>query len=121
MAKKQATLSLFKNRVIFLLLTIAVVFMGVTALQLLTKERQAKARKDEVVRELASIQARHQTLERDLALLETDHGREAFVRSNADVAQEGEEVYVVLDSPDTATTTPEEQRGVLGWFKGLFR
>lgn len=121
MAKKQGTVSFFQNRIVFLILSIAVIFMGITAVQLFTKERQAKARKDEVHRELAHITDRRAVLEKDLALLETDRGREGLVRANTDVARPGEEIYVLLDPPEIATSTEPEQKGLWAWVLGIFK
>ena len=120
MARHKPILSLFYNRITLVLLILAVGFMGVTALQLLTKERQAEIRKQNAVRELESIQVRKKVLTQELSALATERGREALVRGIQDVAREGEEIYIVLDAPVIATTTLEEKETFWEWVVGIF-
>lgn len=85
------------------------------------------ARKEEVAREavkdteaeLASLETRRQTLEADLAALNTERGQEAVLRETFGVAKPGEEVIIVVPPKEIPPPPPQPWwKKVLNFFGG---
>jgi len=72
---------------------------------------------DNAKRQYLVLEARRQTLEANLAMLQTTHGQDAAIRTAFGVARPGEEVIVVVPAATTApTSTPSWWQKILDWF-----
>ncbi len=76
------------------------------------KEEIARTTAQSTQKQLASLQARQQSLEKDINELATERGKEATLRETFGVARPGEGVIIVVPAK-VATTTPP----VTGWKK----
>lgn len=77
------------------------------------KEEIARKAADDARRELSALEAREETLKRNLDELGTERGREASLRDTYGVARPGEEVIIVVPAEE------EEELGKLSWWRKL--
>lgn len=69
-------------------------------------------------RQYQVLEERKKALEANLAVLATDRGRDAVIRTTFGVARPGEEVIVVVPPATTApTSTPSWWQRIVNWFK----
>lgn len=81
------------------------------------KEEIARNTAYEAQDELTALSSRKETLERDIAELETKRGQEAVIRENFGVALPGEEVIIVVpEQEDSAGNKLPWWRKLFGWF-----
>ncbi len=86
------------------------------------KERAYQARVRESAMELARMQTAHAELAARVAYVESEQGRETYVRQAFDVARPGETLIIIpqaASSAEEATTTPDSS-GEDSWFQRLF-
>jgi cell division protein FtsB len=79
-------------------------------------QERATEKRAELSDELMQLEGRATALEEDIVRLEDPRGIEAELRRRYDVAKEGEEVVVLIEEEDTASTsipTQEKPRGFL--------
>jgi len=113
-------ISLFYNRITLFFLILAVGFLGIIVFDLYGKEQEAAVHRANAVREFEDIEEREKILNTDLAVLNTERGKEALIRNTFDVAEEGEEVIIVLDALPATTTEVVVKKGLIFWFLSLF-
>jgi len=94
--------------------------MGIIVFDLYGKEQEAAVHRANAVREFQNIEERENILTTDLAVLNTERGKEALIRNTFDVAKPGEEVIIVLDALPATTTEEVVERGFVFWFLSLF-
>lgn len=119
--RKNSQFFLFRNRVVMAVLLLIVIFMSPTIWRLFEKEQDAQVKKEEVINELNDIKERKEFLRKDLSTLATPRGKEAFIRKNRDVAKDGEEIIIILDSLDATTTDGKKSNSnIFSWFSDFF-
>lgn len=99
------------------LLVAGIVWMGFLTWNLFGKEERARHQVADTRAELASLEARQQTLQSDLDELNTPRGQEGALRDTLGVVKPGEDVIIVVPSV-AATSTPLALpwwRKVLDW------
>ncbi len=84
------------------------------------KERTARAILEEAETSRKELEVRADTLENDIARLETDGGVEEVVRDRYGVAKKGEEVIVLVDGDKDTDDSTEDERGWWARFKAFF-
>lgn len=84
---------------------------------LLGKTHIAVSQANDAKRQYEALEARKAALEANLAALETEHGKDAAIRTAFGVARPGEEVIVVVPPATTTEVVPLTwwQR-ILNWF-----
>lgn len=104
MARKIGQPSL-KNYIFAGGLTILLVWLTVLNVNIFRKEEIARTTAQATQKQLASLQARQQSLDKDINELSTERGKEATLRETFGVAKPGEGVIIVVPAK-VATTTP---------------
>ncbi len=75
------------------------------------------------VKELAVLQARHDFLENEVKRLNTTEGKEQDIRQNFQVAKDGEQLVVIMNSTSTVHVNVEEEstmKKMWNRIKGIF-
>lgn len=99
--------------VIVLIVVFVLVWHGVW--KVYKKEVQSRGNVGALVQEEEVLKERKIELEERVASLETETGKVKEIREKFDVVREGEQVVVLVDAPDTATTTlQKEEKGLFG-------
>lgn len=107
------------------LLCICVVITGFAVSGIISqfpKERAYQARVIESTKELVRMQTMHAELAARVAYVESEQGREAYVRQAFDVARPGETLIILPTSTslsEDATTTPDVSEEE-SWFARFF-
>ena len=103
--------------VIAALLAVLVIWLLWLLFGIVRKEEIARHAVADTKVELASLKERKETLDQNLAELNTERGQEATLRETYGVAKPGEGVIIVVP-PKEATSTPPLPwwRKFLGWF-----
>ncbi len=106
-----------KDYVIAALLAVLVIWLLWLLFGIVRKEEIARHAVADTKVELASLKERKETLDQNLAELNTERGQEATLRETYGVAKPGEGVIIVVQ-PKEATSTPPLPwwRKFLGWF-----
>jgi cell division protein FtsB len=105
----------YRDMVVAGLLVIGTVWFGYLTWGIFAKEERARRDVDDTKAELASLDARQQTLQADLTELNTPRGQEAALRDTMGVAKPGEGVIIVVPEAP-ATSTPID----LPWWRRMF-
>ncbi|HZS42726.1 MAG TPA: septum formation initiator family protein [Candidatus Paceibacterota bacterium] len=110
-----------KTVVIILAILLALLIEGTW--KVFQKERESAANLWRVNNQLSELQARNTALSDDVAALQTDQGIESEIRSKYQVAKSGEQVIVIVDKDNTASSTPPGNFLVRWWdnFLSLFK
>ncbi|MBX4199166.1 septum formation initiator family protein [Candidatus Parcubacteria bacterium] len=87
--------------------------LGKGAYDLVVKERQSARDSKLLAEKVATLTEREATLKAEIDRLRTDAGIEEEIKGKFNVAGAGEHVAIIVDRPDTSTTTLE----VLPWYK----
>jgi cell division protein FtsB len=111
---RRKTLDTIKERMITALLILVLIWLIFQVYNIARKEEIARQAAHDAKRELELLEERKETLEENLAELETDRGQEATLRETYGVARPGEEVIIVV--PDAGN---EEKEG-LPWWRQVF-
>lgn len=106
-----------RQGVLLSVLILAILWLTSLIWSLAGKAKIAIREAREVQAQHQELQARKNTLQANLAALETERGRDGAIRTTFGVARPGEEVIVVVP-PVVTTTTPEVSwwQKVLHWF-----
>ena len=120
---------LFSKPVIALLLVLCF-FLGRSAYERYTKERETAIKHHEQAAELLALTARANALEKEVAYMQSARGGEQEIRQRFDAVKEGERAVIIIDNK--GSTTPrvhgvealqqEEGMGArfLSWIRGLW-
>ena len=119
--KRQKKKHSLKRYGITLGLIVLIVFLVGPVWSVYQKERAVRAEKSEAVGELEALLARKAFLEAEVARLSSKRGIEEEVRTKFPVAQPGEEVIVVVDEEETATSSVNVSSGLWRKARNLFR
>ena len=107
--KKKTITEYLYSKIVVVLLLVFVVFLSVSVLERYRVERQMAERKDEALEHKEELIERKKMLEEKVEYLGAERGVEAEIRTNFDVAKEGEQVIILVgdtkESESVATTT----------------
>ncbi len=106
--KKQPLHRYLHSKLGIALLLVIMVLFGRGAYERYTIERDMADRLTEAEKELQELQTRKSSLEANVEYLEGERGIEEEIRSNFDVARQGEQV-VILTGEEPTTTAPEPE------------
>jgi cell division protein FtsB len=84
------------------------------------KARLSERKLNLAEREQATLEAKKESIEYKIDRLNTETGIEEEIRSKFDVVRDGEQIVVIVNPKDTATTTEAKPTGVRGFFTTLF-
>lgn len=109
---------LLYNRVVLGALIVIFIIFGVSAGELVIKERETHKDLVSARAEKAAVEERKVALEASLASLQSERGKEAVLRRTFDVAKPGEEIIVLLDQE--VPQEKEEKQTLWGWISRIF-
>ena len=92
-------------------LALAIIWFSWLVFGITRKEEVARRAVAETKAELATLEARKETLEANMAELNTERGQEATIRQTYGVARPGEEVIIVVPPEEAA------EKVQLPWYK----
>jgi len=117
--KKKTITEYLYSKIVVVLLLIFVVFLTVSVLERYRVERQMAERKDEALEHKEELIERKKMLEEKVKYLGAERGVEAEIRTNFDVAKEGEKVIILVgdtkESESEATTTVAVKPWYIFW------
>jgi cytoskeletal protein RodZ len=96
-----------KTVLVVLFILIVLLFRGTW--NVYVKAKESKHQSEISKQELATVQARHNFLNKEIEHLDTAIGKEDEIRQNFQVAKEGEEIAVIVEATSTVNTEVEEQ------------
>lgn len=70
--------------------------------------------------EIATLEAKKESIEYKIARLGTETGIEEEIRSKFDVVKDGERIVVIVDPAEATSTTDNAPGGIRGFFTTLF-
>jgi len=106
----------------FIVLLLLAILLGKATFNVYTEARTTREKLTERQEYLDNLAKREESLARELERLQSERGLEAELRRQFEVAREGEEVIVVLDSNEAAAIAPiEEKKNLWQQFIALFK
>lgn len=92
------------RRLLMLVTLIAVIFAFSWVWKVYQKERESAVLREQAEMQLADLQKRNAQLQSDIAVLETNRGKEAVLREQYELGKQGEKLIIIVD-PSTPTAT----------------
>ncbi|NVO04118.1 MAG: septum formation initiator family protein [Bacteroidetes bacterium] len=108
--------------VALILLFCVLVFFGYKIIDLIKKERETSHEKEIILDKIDSLNKKEVDLNKNIARLETDEGKEEIIREKYPVVKDGEKmVTIVEDEVDKKVLdNKKEEHGFWNWIKGIF-
>ena len=113
---------IYSPLMLFGLLVIVLIFMY-NMIELVEKSRETAKKRDLMIKNIESLQARENAIKNEIANLETEKGAEEAVREKYRVVKEGEKMVVIVDqeaNAESAVSTVAHKKGLLEFVKNLF-
>jgi len=104
--KREDPVALMKRRLILLLLLVLVLVLGRGVYGVFMKERESRALRGDVETELQGLKGRETEIRTDIAELASERGVERALRSEYELAREGESVIVIVGDDEEVTEEP---------------
>lgn len=105
-----------------LILAFLCIFIASGVIGLIGGFRDTLKNKKIAEEKMLELEARKIRLEKDLANLETDEGKDKIFRENYGLAKEGEEVIIVVDEKIPPEVIDDKKgNGFFGFFKAWFK
>ncbi|PIT91285.1 hypothetical protein COU17_01525 [Candidatus Kaiserbacteria bacterium CG10_big_fil_rev_8_21_14_0_10_49_17] len=106
----------------FIVLLLLAVLLSKATFNVYTEARITREKLAERQEYLENLAKREESLSKELERLQSERGLEAELRRQFEVAREGEEVIVVLDSNEAAAAVPlNEKKNLWQQFIALFK
>ncbi len=123
--QRQKTRSRLYSKVTIIGLVILLALLIRPTWRIFMKSIESKSNLAKAELELSDLETRKRELARDVAYLNTEHGRDQEIRSKFGVAREGETMVVIVrNDPEQTVSEPVSKRGFFGrvWsgFLGIF-
>lgn len=123
--QRQKTRSWLYSKVTVAALAILLLLLIRPTWRIFMKSIESKNNLQQAESELADLESRKHELVRDVAYLNTDHGRDQEIRSKFGVAREGETMVVIVRNdiemgPVEPTSEPGFFRKIWSGFLGIF-
>jgi len=100
-------------------LVLLIIWLLLSVWGIAKKEEMARRAVKETQHELLVLQERHDTIENDLRLLDTERGQEAVLRETFGVVKPGEEVLIVVPPKELPPPPPKTfWQKVMDFFTG---
>ncbi|MFZ2150157.1 MAG: septum formation initiator family protein [Minisyncoccia bacterium] len=107
----------------------ALIFFGLLILvfawsvfRFLGKMAETGRNRETVEEKVIALREKKENLTRDIDSLSTDEGKEKFFRENYGLAQEGEQMIIVVEARDIEKEGEDKQSsGFLSFFRNLFK
>ena len=118
--QKRKLRTVFHSRITQVVLFILSVLVLWSAYDRYLVAKEMSEKRLAVEEEMAELQAREETLKKEVEYLSSERGIEAEMRRQFDIVREGEQVVIILDddkATSTATITPISEEEVRPWYK----
>ena len=104
-------------------LSLVLLFLAYAVFSIGHKSHEVNAQLRNIEAKDAALTARQNELRSELDKLSTPAGVEDTLRDKYPVVKNGEGVVVIVDdtSKAPASATPPQSKGIIGWFKNLFK
>ena len=113
--KREDPILLMKRRIVIVLLALVVLVLGRGVYGVIVKEEESRLLRAQVERELAELKDRENEIRTNIAELASERGVERALRSEYELAKEGESVIVIVgDGPQEES--PEAQATLTPWW-----
>jgi cell division protein FtsB len=109
-----------QSKPVLILLGFLVLFFAWNILGFWNKMRETAQNKKIAAENVASLQKQKDQLSSEINSLNTEEGKEAFIRENYGLAKQGEEEIVITDN-ENSPPTPSTSSGFWGFLKNLFK
>jgi len=105
------------------ILLILIILLARSTWSIYQKEKESKQNIVIANNEVAELQSRHDLLQSQVELLKTPTGQEEAIRQKYQVAKDGEDMVVIIDSTSTPTSSVVNTNGSGFWsgFMNLFK
>jgi len=119
--EKRKFKKLLYSRPTLIILGLLVIWLSFNVFSMYKKERDTRLRRIEQREILDELENREASLREEIERLNTERGIEEEVRSKFEVGREGEEVIIIVDSPDEVDTVKNSKeksfwQKVFSWF-----
>jgi len=104
--KREDPVTLMKRRFALVALLVVVLVLARGAYSVLLKERESRALRSDVEAELRDLKSREMEIRTDIAELASERGVERALRSEYELAREGESVIVIVGDDEEITEEP---------------
>jgi len=118
-AKKRIRKAIYSKITLFIIL-VFIVIIGRAAVSVFFKEQESFNNTVQAKKELTKLEDRQQLLNTEITRLSTEEGIEAEIRTKYNVAKYGEQFLVIVDTPETATTSKVVEKTWWEKFTGFF-
>lgn len=113
--KREFQKKLFSKPILFILIII-LVFITHGTWGIWQKSRQSKNTLEIAQVELDKLNEREKIIKKKIEKLDTETGLEEEIRSKFDVAREGEQIIVIVDSKELPPMIVDKPKGIKGIF-----
>jgi len=103
-----------------LLVLVVAYFLASAAFNMYERYQITRSNYEQVKRQLTEAENRRGALEALVAESRSPQGREALLREKFDVAKEGEQVIIIIDSEKKEEVVSEEEGSFWSWLSGMF-
>lgn len=115
-AQRADPVRLLWRRVFLLALVVAVLLAASGVWKIYTRERESAALNRESQTRLADLFTRQDQLQKDIANLNTDRGKEAALREQYQMGRQGEGLIIIVN-PATPVVPHAASSPITDWFK----
>lgn len=105
--KREDPVVLMKRRILIVVLAFVVLALGRAVYGVVQKERESMRLREEAEQELADLRLREAEIRTGIAEIASDRGVEKALRSEYELAREGEGVIVIVDESDEPKPAPQ--------------
>ncbi len=113
--KREDPIALMKRRLLIVGLVLLVGVLGRGVYGVIQKERESRLLRDDAQQELADLQAREADIRTSIAELASERGIEQALRSEYELAKEGEEVIVIVGAQEEPESEFVASPAALWW------
>ncbi|MEZ4104161.1 MAG: septum formation initiator family protein [Candidatus Paceibacterota bacterium] len=119
--QKRKLRSVFNSRITQVVLIILILFMSWSAYGRFLVAKEMSEKRVILEKEITKLEERQKSLSEEVEYISSERGMEAEIRRQFDVARKGEQVVVIMEDEDVATTVEPlpktEKEASRPWYK----
>jgi cell division protein FtsB len=113
--KREDPILLMKRRIIILVLVILALVLGRAVYGVIHKQDESAQLRAEAERELSDLKQRETDIRTGIAEIASERGVEKALRSEYELARDGESVIVIVDDSEEAKPAPKSAPETRSW------
>ena len=113
--------NVMQSKPVLILLGILILFFAWNVLVFWNKMQETEKNKKNVEENVASLEQREKELSSEINNLNTEAGKEEFIRENYGLAKQGEDEIVIVNDPNSPPPPAPTQSGFWSFIKNLFK